>query len=81
MTWKTIEDDWNEGFCWFLVDEGKIQFAFKNKLAALTFKEQGYFNYMLLTNLDNIINDTMLDPREYRSWCGKIQTCKELILA
>ncbi len=79
MTWETTDNYWYKEFCWFIVDEGEIQYAFKNQVAALTFKEQGYLNYMLLTNLDNIINDTMLDPRENRSWSDKIQTCKELI--
>ncbi len=34
-------------------------------------------NYMLLTNLDNITNDTMLDPNEFSSWDHKVQTCLE----
>lgn len=75
MNWKVTEDNWNEEFRWFLVDEGEIQYAFKNRIAALTYQKQGRLVYMLLTDLDNITHDTMLDPGEFRSWSNKIQTC------
>lgn len=41
-------------------------------MAALTYQKQGSLDYMLLTDLGNIVNDTMLDPYEYRSWSNKI---------
>lgn len=78
MNWIVFEDEWDESYKWFLVDEGKIQYAFKNKLTAQTYKKQGFLDYMLLTNLDNITSDTILDPYEMRSWASKIQTCIKL---
>lgn len=80
MNWRITEDNWNDEFRWFLVDEGEIQYAFKDRVAALTYQRQGFLNYMLLTNMENITHDTMLDPHEYRSWSNKIQTCVEFVV-
>lgn len=74
MTWKTTEDKWTEEYRWFLVDEGKIQYAFKDRESALTYKDQGHLDYMLLSDLDNITHGIMLDPYEFRAWSNKIQT-------
>ena len=57
------------------MDEGRIQYAFKDQSSAIKFEKQGYMHYMLITNLDNITNDTMFDPEEFNSWDNKIQTC------
>lgn len=75
MSWKITEDKWNDQYRWFLVDEGRIQYAFIDRKSAIRYKEQGHLDYMLLTDLDNITHDIMLDPREYRAWSNKIQTC------
>jgi len=75
MNWETSKDDWNEDYNWFLVDDGQIQYAFKTRHEANLYKKQGYLGFMLLTNLDNITNDTMLEPKEYSAWNNKIQTC------
>lgn len=72
MSWQITEDNWKEEFRWFLIDEGKIQYAFKNRIAALTYQKEGYLNHMLLTDLDNITYDTMLDPHEFRSWSNSV---------
>ena len=72
--WHAEEDCWTEDYNWFLVDEERIQYAFKNKLAAKKYAEEGFLNYMLLTNLENI-QEIMLDPSEFQSWAEKIQTC------
>jgi len=73
--WMHVENDWNEKFKWFLIDEGKIHYAFKSKLEARMFKGEFYLNYMFLTDLENIIPKTMIDPHEYRSWINKEPKC------
>ena len=75
MSFKVIEDHWTEEFMYFLIDEGCIQYAFKDLELAEEFKRKGMLNYMLLTDLNNITHDTMLDPNELRSWLNKIQRC------
>lgn len=79
MSFKVIEDQWNESFRWFLIDDGAIQYSFKDLETANDYKRKGRFDYMLLTDIDHITHDTMLDPHEIRSWEGKIQSCVEVI--
>ncbi len=31
MYWEITENKWTEEYCWFLVDDGRIQYAFKIK--------------------------------------------------
>jgi hypothetical protein len=71
--WVLEEDMWNEKFSWFLVDEGEIQYSFKNEADALSFKKQFNLGFMFLTNLGSIVEETMLEPHEFRSWSRKIQ--------
>lgn len=56
---------WDERYCWFLVYKTQIQYAFKNREAAITYKEQGHLDYMLLTDPDNITNDSALLTTHY----------------
>ncbi len=78
MAWKITENNWTEEYRWFLVDEGEIQYAFKDRDSAIRYQKQVYLSYMLLTDLDHITSDTMLVPHEFRAWSNKIQTCMEL---
>lgn len=68
---------WNEQYNWFLVDEGKIQYAFTNKKAAKIFQEKSFLYYMLLTNLDKI-HEIMIDPRDTSCWSAKIESCVDV---
>ena len=76
--WTFTEDSWNKTYKWFLIDEGEIQYSFCDKFTAQSFMKKYHLDFMLLTNIDNIIHDTMLDPCEYRSWSCKIQKCVDL---
>lgn len=58
-----------------MINSRLLQYVFKDRESVLTYKDQGRLDYMLLTYLKNITHDTMLDPREFRAWSGKIQTC------
>lgn len=62
MKWRTTEDQWNEQYSWFLVDEGKIHCAFKNRIMAKTYLKMSHIDYMLLINLDDI-SDIMYHDR------------------
>ncbi len=75
MSYKILEDEWTEDFKYFLIDEGCIQYSFKELDVAVEFKRNGKLDYMFLTDLDNITYDTMLDPMEFRSWANKTQSC------
>ena len=77
--WKVLEDKWDSSYEWFLVDNGKIQYAFKSELEARLFVQQSQIDYMLLTNLSRLAHETMLDAIEYRSWSNKVQTCLEIL--
>lgn len=73
LKWIIEEDKWNVKFKWFLVDEGEIQYSFMTKYDALFFQKYHMLNHMLLTQLERINHETMLDPTEIRSWSEKIQ--------
>lgn len=79
MPYNKTEDSWSKEFSWFLVDNGEIQYAFKDQESALKYLNKAKIDYWLLTNLENITHDTMLDPNEFRSWNNKIQTCIEIL--
>ena len=78
MNWKITECNWSKDYRWFLVDEGKIQYSFKDRKSAVRYRENGHLDYMLLTNLDRIAHETMLDPHENYCWSSKIQRCISL---
>jgi|GEM_PF-4142652 len=73
ITWSILEDNWSDKFSWFLVDEGALQYSFLSKQDAQHFQKYHHLNYMLLSNLNNITHDTMLDPYEIQSWSSKIK--------
>lgn len=73
--WSCTEDQWTPNFKWFLVDEGTIQYAFETHQEAITYIEECYLSHMLLTDINNIVNDTMLDVTDFNAWNCKIQRC------
>ncbi len=79
MPYSIIENDWTDSFTWFLIDNGEIFYAFKSKKDAEKYLSNSKIDYWFLTNLENIQNDTMLNPREDRSWNQKTPTCIEWI--
>ncbi|MCH2451207.1 MAG: hypothetical protein MK198_13825 [Gracilimonas sp.] len=79
MPYNITEDNWSEDFNWFLIDNGEILYAFKDKQSAEIYMKNMYIDYWLLTNLENITHETMLDPKEDRCWNEKIQTCIEWV--
>jgi hypothetical protein len=79
MAYRITEDNWSEEFNWFLIDNGEILYAFKNERSAKIYMKSAFIDYWFLTNLENITNETMLNPHEHRSWNGKIQTCVEWV--
>ncbi len=68
---------WSQKFKWFLVDDGALQYAFKTKAEAQMFQSQGFMNYMLLTDLEHLTNDTMLDANDPMCWATE-STCMTL---
>jgi hypothetical protein len=79
LKWIIEEDKWEKNYKWFLIDDGEIQYSFLNKREALLFQKYHMLQHMLLTNNDKITHDTMLEPKEFRSWSEKIQ--KTVLLA
>ncbi len=77
--WNFKLDMWDERFCWFLVEEGEIQYSFKKKSEALLFKKSFMLQHMLLTDINNITHQTMLEPSEFRCWSEKIPKTVSII--
>lgn len=77
MPYHITEDNWSEEFSWFLVDNGEIQYAFKSRKMAESNMKSMCIDYLYLTDIKYIVHDTMLDPKIYRCWNEKIQTCIE----
>lgn len=69
--WVVSQEEWDQRIKWFLVDEGKIQYAFRSEEEARDFKKEFHLSFMLLTDIEQITHDTMIDPGEYRSWVNK----------
>lgn len=71
--WVVKSEEWDQRIKWFLVDEGKIQYAFRSEGEARAYKDEFQLSFMLLTDIEHITHDTMINPAEHRCWVNKEQ--------
>ena len=66
-----LGDGCPSGFEWFLIDEGKIWYAFQSREDALLFQKDHLMSGMLLLNADSVPDVLMADPEDIFCWRSK----------
>ncbi len=73
--WTIIEDAWTPAYPWFLVDDGLLQEAFVSEEEAHQYARETLQGAVLITNVDSLTHDTMLEAQDIRCWNLKTQRC------
>ncbi len=63
-----VADGWTPDFEWFLIDEGKIWYAFESRAEALSFQKEHLMSGMLILDAASVPDVLMAEPNDIFCW-------------